>query len=260
MVDIGKSNPVDFLLRPELLPTIWCSGCGIGIVVNSFVQAVEKIRGDSKEVRVLSTGIGCTGKISDYLDVESCCITTGDEVVNWVAKLTSESPDTRVVLFLDDADFLTSGVEPFIQAGERGAELLIIYINNCIYRLVMEHRVSEKTSANEHSAGRHFESPFNIPNLAKACGARHIARWTPLHPRRLMNSITDGLQKRGFSVVEVFSPCLMTFPSIGKIGETIDRMGFYSENSVIKHNEPTENLDIRSQQRIIVGEFGCRSF
>jgi len=259
MVDIGKSNPVDFLLRPELLPTIWCSGCGIGIVVNSFVQAVEKIRGDSKEVRVLSTGIGCTGKISDYLDIESCCV-TGGEVVNWVAKLTSESPDARVVLFLDDADFIASGVGPFFQAGARGAELLIIYINNYIYRLFMEYRVSEKTSCDEHSADRTFESPFNIPNLAKVCGARYIARWTPLHPRRLMHSITDGLQKRGFSVVEVISPCLMTFPSIGKIGETIDRMGFYREHSVIKHNEPTENLDIRSQQRIIVGEFGCRSF
>jgi len=49
----------------------------------------------------------------------------------------------------------------------------------------------------------------------------------------------------------------MYYPNIGRIGETIDRMGIYRDSSVIRNNESTENLDIRSQQKIIVGEFGC---
>jgi len=256
MVEIEEHCPVDFLLRTELLPSIWCSGCGIGIVVNVFTQVVGKADVHPDGVCVLSTGIGCTGKVSDYLKIRSYDVTDGS-VVDCAIKLTSENPDVKVVLFLDDADFIASGVETFIQAGVKRAELLIIYFNNYIYRIFMEHRAPKKRPGNGVSSRKRFESPFNIPNLAKLCGALYIARWTPLHPRRLMNSITDALRQPGLSVIEVISPCLMYYPNIGRIGETIDRMGIYRDSSVIRNNEPTENLDIRSQQKIIVGEFGC---
>ncbi len=56
-------------------------------------------------------------------------------------------------------------------------------------------------------------------------------------------------------MIEVISPCLMYYASDGKIGEKVDRMNLYHTRSVIKNGEPTENLDIRSQDKIIVGKF-----
>jgi len=123
MVEIEEHYPVDFLLRTELLPSIWCSGCGIGIVVNVFTQTVGKADVHPDGVCVLSTGIGCTGKVSDYLKIRSYDVTDGS-VVDCAIKLTSENPDVKVVLFLDDADFIASGVETFIQAGVRGRSFL----------------------------------------------------------------------------------------------------------------------------------------
>ncbi|MBI4722998.1 MAG: hypothetical protein HY769_08420 [Candidatus Stahlbacteria bacterium] len=70
-----------------------------------------------------------------------------------------------------------------------------------------------------------------------------------------MFSITDALHKPGFSLIEVISPCLIYYANEDKVGEPIDRMRYFHNHTVIKHNEPTENWDIRRQDKIIIGKF-----
>jgi len=100
-----------------------------------------------------------------------------------------------------------------------------------------------------------FEKPFNIPHLAESCGAVYVARWTALHVRRLTNSIMEALQKPGFSVVEVITPCANYWGRINRLGTGLDLMRFYHENSIIKHGEDTRNLDIEFKKPIVVGKF-----
>ncbi|GAG05281.1 unnamed protein product [marine sediment metagenome] len=47
----------------------------------------------------------------------------------------------------------------------------------------------------------------------------------------------------------------MYYASDGKLGEIIDRMGMFYNNSVIKNDEPTENLKIKANEKIILGRF-----
>jgi len=63
------------------------------------------------------------------------------------------------------------------------------------------------------------------------------------------------MQKPGFSVIEVISPCAMYYSRINRLGDGIDMMRYYHENSVIKHFEPTENLNIEYQKNLVVGKF-----
>ena len=73
--------------------------------------------------------------------------------------------------------------------------------------------------------------------------------------RRLASSIIEAFNRPGFSVVEVISPCAMYYSRTNKLGDGLDMMKFYYENSTIKHGEPTDNLDIDFQKEIIVGKF-----
>ena len=311
MIEYERHIPSDFLLRTESLPTSWCSGCGIGTAVHVFTQAVNRAEIPPDEICLLSTGIGCTGKVTDYLTLHSD-EPNGGRIIDHAMQLTSNNPDLKIVLFLDDADYIVEGVETFVQAGDKGMDICIIYVNTYLNRIFREHKISKRKLEEEskpgkrfasrlhipylakfrdalHVAGRiphqckrlleplmhprhqhktsngthgevnklekHFQSPFNVPHLAKLCGAQNVARWTAHHPNRLLESLMHALRQRSYSVIEVISPCLMYHINVGMTGKSIDRRKMYQDRTVINNNEPTENLDLRLQENIIVGEF-----
>ena len=54
-------------LRERFFPHMWCPGCGHGTVLNGLVHAIEKL-GMSKNEIVMVSGIGCSSRISGYVD------------------------------------------------------------------------------------------------------------------------------------------------------------------------------------------------
>lgn len=246
-------HPVVSFIRKEAAPSDWCPGCGIGVVVNAFLQAGRRMGIDPDELRMVSSGIGCTGRVGEQL--KTIATRAGpDNPIEHGMKLSEENPDMKVAVLLNDTDLIASGIEGLQRAGERNARLLVIYINNYIYNIYLEHRALPVIPFLGDPHGDTC-SPFNIPHLARSCGARFVARWTPLHVRRLMYSMKNALSMPALSVIEVLSPCLLYYASSGMAGSIIDRMGHFYDNSVIVHHEPTENLDLRDRSEIIVGRF-----
>jgi 2-oxoglutarate ferredoxin oxidoreductase subunit beta len=198
--------------------------------------------------------MGCTGRISDYLKYRSFQVTDA-HLINFAAGLKARHPASRVAVFINDADLIAADTGEFISACKKGVEILVIYVNNYIYRMLVEHRRNSRVTFMGRPVDESVESPFNMPHAAKTCGASYVARWTPLHSRRLEYSMTDALQKGGFSLIEVIIPCLMYHASNRRAREPLDRMQFFRANSEIRNNEPTQNLDLRSSNKIIVGTF-----
>lgn len=245
---------LDHLLRKEQLLSCWCPGCGIGTMVNVFVHALEKVDRFSQDVYIFTTDVGCTGKIDQYVDMPFYKIKAGS-IVDPIVQRKIGDTGKKVALFIDDADFLVFGIEAFTQAVAEGTDLFIVYLNTFIYRLFMEHKACSGGHPREGGAGEGIHSPFNIPRLAKHCGARFIARWTPHHPRRLIESMICALEQPGLSVVEVISPCLLYFPSIGMMGEVVDRIRLFQNETVIRHHAPIEDLNLRYGKKIVLGTF-----
>ena len=54
-------------IRERFFPHIWCSGCGHGIVLNNLLRAIENL-GIKKNDIVMVSGIGCSSRISGYVD------------------------------------------------------------------------------------------------------------------------------------------------------------------------------------------------
>ena len=254
MVLKENTHPVNDLLRSDKLPTAWCPGCGVGITVNAFLQAFEKSRLDRENIRIISSEIGCTGKIAQYLHFPWSPAPQG-EVFSTASKERKKKPDTRIIIFLQDGDFLTAGVNGLLEASKKRESLCVVFINSFIYNLLIDDKKTRPLPFQKQLAPQDSESPYNMPLLMEQNGASLIARWTPLHVRRLSKSIQEALTKEGLSFIEVLSPCLMHIASEGKLGWKIDRMGTFYTDSEIRSAAPDFELDTRLKGSIIVGKF-----
>lgn len=249
-----SANPFSAFLRIEQLPTIWCPGCGVGITVNAFLQAVEKSACDHEDLKIISSELGCTGKIAHYLRCPWKAAQPG-ELFQTALEEKLKYPDSHIFLFIQDGDFLVSGVNELLKISQKGESLIVVFINSYIYNLLIYDKKTRPLPFQKHLAPQETESPYNMPLLMERNGASLIARWTPLHVRRLSNTIRDAVSKQGLSFIEVLSPCLMYIASEGKLGWKIDRMGAFYTDSEIRNDAPLDNLDTRIQDKIIVGKF-----
>ena len=248
-VVMSKQHPMDNLLRQDRLPHIWCSGCGLGTILTCFVSALIKSGLDLQKVAVVS-GIGCTGRAAGFH-------TTHGRAIPFATGLKLGNPELKVVVISGDGDLVAIGGNHFIHAARRNMDLTVICVNNFNYGMTSGQMgpttpTDARTSTSPYGNAEH---PFNVPYLAAASGATYVARWTALHVRRLERSILEALNKNGFSVVEVISPCPTYYGRWNKMGSALEQMGYYHEQSVIQHGIDPAKADIGLSGEIIVGRF-----
>jgi 2-oxoglutarate ferredoxin oxidoreductase subunit beta len=250
----GK-NPIEDLLRMDRIPHIWCPGCGIGVVVTSFAEALRKSEVDLDKTAVLS-GIGCTGRVAGYVKLDSIHTTHG-RAVPVATGLKLANPELNVVIVSGDGDIAGIGGNHFIHAARRNLDLTIICVNNFNYAMTGgQVAATTPTSANASTAPfGNFEYPFNLPYLAEASGATYVARWTALHLRRVTKSIQEALCRRGFSFIEVITPCVTLYARRNRLGDGLNLLKYYHEKSEIQHGADTRDVDISYQGKLIVGKF-----
>ena len=250
-----EPHPMEDVLRMDRIPHIWCPACGIGTAVTAFSDALNKLGIALQDVCVVS-GIGCTGRVAGYTKVDSMHTTHGRPIA-FATGIKLGNPKMKVIVFSGDGDIIAIGGNHFMHAARRNIDITVICVNNFIYAMTGG-QVAPTTPLTAYATTSPFgniEPPYNIPRLAEAAGAVYVARWTALHVRRLSKSIVEAILKPGFSVVEVISPCAQYYSRINRLGDGLDMMKFYHDNAVIKHFEPTENLDIDYQKQIIMGKF-----
>ncbi|MGA9365218.1 MAG: 2-oxoacid:ferredoxin oxidoreductase subunit beta [Bacteroidota bacterium] len=248
-------NPVETYLRTERLPHIWCPGCGIGTTVNCFANALDTSGLDLDKVVVVS-GIGCTGRVAGYTNLDSFHTTHG-RAIPFATGLKLANPDLKVVVYSGDGDLLAIGGNHFIHAARRNLDMTVILVNNFIYGMTGG-QVAPTTPLSATASTTpygNFEQPFNLPYLAESSGAVYVARWTSYHVRYVSKAIKEALTKKGFSFVEILAPCPTLYSRRNKLGDGLDQMIYYKENSEIRHGADTKTVALDFQGKIIVGKF-----
>jgi len=248
-------HPMEELIRSERLPHIWCAGCGIGTVFGSVMAAIQKSGYDLDKTAIVS-GIGCTARMAGYIRLDSFHTTHG-RAIPFATGLKLAKPDLKVLVVSGDGDLLAIGGNHFIHAARRNIDITVICVNNLNYgmtggQLAPSTPFGAKTTTSVTGCP---EEPFNFCYLAAACGAVYVARWTSLHIRRLTNSITEAMQKRGFGFVEILTPCPTSFGRRNKIGTALETLKFYHERSVIRNDIDPKEAPIDFGSNIVVGKF-----
>lgn len=250
-----EQNPIENLLRMDRIPHIWCPGCGIGTVVTSFAEALRKNNEDLDRIAVVS-GIGCTGRVAGYIKLDSFHTTHG-RAIPFATGLKLANPKMKVVVFSGDGDIAGIGGNHLIHAARRNMDLVVICVNNFNYAMTggqVAATTPERANASTAPYGN-FEYPFALPYLAEAAGATYVARWTALHVRRVTKSIQEALSRRGFSFIEVITPCVTLYARRNRLGDGLSLLKYYYDNSEIQHGADTRTLDISYQGKLTVGKF-----
>jgi 2-oxoglutarate/2-oxoacid ferredoxin oxidoreductase subunit beta len=249
------ANPVEDLLRIDRIPHIWCPGCGIGTTVNCFVRALETSALDLQKTAIVS-GIGCTGRVAGYINLDSFHTTHG-RAIPFATGLKLANPELKVIVYSGDGDLTAIGGNHFIHAARRNADMTVILVNNMIYGMTggQAAPTTPLTATASTMPYGNYEEPFNLPFLADSCGAVYVARWTAFHVRHLTKAIKEAVQKKGFSFIEILAPCPTLYSRRNKLGDGMEQMQFYRDNSEIKHGADTKSVGLDFQGRIIVGKF-----
>ena len=254
-MSVLRENPVNEYLRLDRLPSIWCPGCGIGTTVNCFTRALTESKLDLDKVSIVS-GIGCTGRVAGYLNLDSFHTTHG-RAIPFATGLKLARPDLKVVVYSGDGDLSAIGGNHLVHAARRNADLLVVCVNNFTYgmtggQVTPTTPISAVASTTPYGA---YEETFNLPNLMDACGAVYVARWTAFHVRQIAKSMGEGLKKKGFRFIEIIAPCPTLYLRRNRLGEGLEEMKYYKEKSVVKNGADTREVGLDYHDKIMVGKF-----
>jgi len=241
-------------LRLNRFPLIWCSGCGDGIVLKSLLRAIDKI-GLSKDEITMVSGIGCSSRLTGYVDFNTLHTTHG-RAIAFATGVKLARPEMTVIVVTGDGDGTAIGGNHFIHAARRNIDLTVLIFNNFIYGMTGG-QASPTTPVGFKASTAPFgnlEPGFNISGLAQAAGASYVARSTVQTPLKLDKMIERAILKKGFSVVEIYTPCPTAFGRRNKLGSGANMLEMLKEQA-IPSEKAAKMAPEELQDKIVTGVF-----
>ncbi|TQV62922.1 MAG: 2-oxoglutarate ferredoxin oxidoreductase subunit beta [Sulfurovum sp.] len=224
----------DSYLRVEKMPTLWCWGCGDGVILKAFIRAVDKL-GWSKDDVCLVSGIGCSGRFSSYTDFNTVHTTHG-RTIAFATGVKLANPTKHVVCVAGDGDALAIGGNHTIHGCRRNIDISLILINNFIYGLTNS-QTSPTTPQGMWTVSQkagNIDPTFDGCKLAIAAGASFVARENVTEPRKLEKVILEGLKHRGFSFIEALSNCHINLGRKNKMNSAMENLDWIDSITVSK--------------------------
>lgn len=220
-------------LRKEMMPTIFCDGCGIGNVLDYTLWAIER-EGIDIDDTVFLSGIGCSSRLPGYVDVDALHTTHG-RALAFATGVKLTNPHLHVVVFTGDGDGIGIGGNHFIHSCRRNLDVTVICINNFIYGMTGG-QVAPTTPESKRATTAPYgniEPPFDMSKMAIASGATYVARWPVNRPAQPINSIREGLRNRGFSFIEMMSPCPTAYGRRNQFRQINEMWEWYAQHTML---------------------------
>ena len=209
-VEIIEEEPVVQLTAKDfkgLADPDWCPGCGDFGVLNSLQRACAELGLKPHEILTVS-GIGCSSNLPGYFNAygvhtlhgRSLAVATGAKMANH---------ELNVIVTAGDGDGYGIGGNHFSHTARRNVDLTYVVMNNQIYGLTTGQvsptsRLDMKTKSTPFGS---IEPPINPLTSAIMAGATYVARGYSGDIRHLTDLMKNAIQHKGFSLVDVFSPC-----------------------------------------------------
>ncbi|MNZ66327.1 2-oxoglutarate oxidoreductase subunit KorB [compost metagenome] len=155
------------------------------------------------------SGIGCSGRISGYINAYGLHGIHGRALpIAQGVKLANR--DLTVIASGGDGDGFAIGMGHTVHAIRRNVNITYIVMDNQIYGLTKGQtspRSGEGFKTKSTPEGS-IESALSPLEVALASGATFIAQSFSSDIKQLTSLIEQGIQHEGFSLINVFSPCV----------------------------------------------------
>lgn len=231
-------------IRKEALPFIFCPGCGHGIIVSSFLRVIDKLGVKENEMALVS-GIGCSSWAPVYLNFDVLHSIHGRALAQ-AEGLKAVNPDKQIVVFSGDGDCAGIGGNHLIHAAKRNVDMTVIMMSNYIYGMTGGQRAPTTPygATTKTSPLGNEEHPFDMYKLVTGAGATFYARACVTHPLLLDKAIEEGIKHKGFSFIEVLSPCPTTAGrNIFSFKNPAEMYDWYEEQVAVLKPGETETAD-----------------
>jgi 2-oxoglutarate ferredoxin oxidoreductase subunit beta len=207
--------------RPDCLLSVrthYCAGCGHGTVHRLLAEVLDELGVRERTIGVAP--VGCAVIAYNYLDIDWTEAAHGrpPAVATGLKRML---PDRVVFTYQGDGDLASIGMAETIHAANRGENITVIFINNCVYGMTQGQMapttlIGQKTTTTPR--GRDPKSagyPIRMCELLDALTAPVLlARVTVTSPGRVMEAkrmlkkaFRYQIDGGAFSMVEVLSPC-----------------------------------------------------
>ncbi len=186
----------------------WCPGCGDFGVLAAVQKALVELQIPNHQIVTVS-GIGCSSNFPGFIETygmhtlhgRSLPVATGLKMANH---------ELTVLVTGGDGDGLGIGGNHLTHTMRRNVDLTYIIMDNQIYGLTTGQtsptsRLGMKTKSTPHG---NIEGPINPITMALAAGATFVARGFSGEQKHLTELIRLAIQHKGFSFLDVFSPCV----------------------------------------------------
>ena len=186
----------------------WCPGCGDFGVLNALQRACAELGLRPNEIMVVS-GIGCSSNLPGYfnsygmhtLHGRALAVATGVKMGNH---------RLHVIATGGDGDGYGIGGNHFTHTARRNVDLTYVVMNNQIYGLTTG-QISPTSTLGMKTKSTPFgsvEAPLNPITSAIMNGATFVARGYSGDIRHLTDLMKQAIQHSGFSLIDIFSPCV----------------------------------------------------
>lgn len=229
---MGMQQLVEKYFRPGRLPHIWCPGCSNGIVTGAIAKAIDKV-GLSKDETAIVSGIGCSSRASGYLDFNTVHSAHG-RAIPFATGIKLAKPQMKVLVVTGDGDCTAIGGNHLIHAARRNIDLTVIVFNNNIYGMTGgQYSPLTPTHSKASTAPyRTVDPAFDLSALSKGAGATFVARGTAFHTQQLVDLIVQGMQHKGFSIIEAICCCPISYGRQNKLGDAAAMMKWQRDHAV----------------------------
>lgn len=186
----------------------WCPGCGDFSVQAAIQKAAANVGLEPEEVAII-TGIGCSGRLSGYINSYGVHGIHG-RALPLAQGVKMANKDLTVIASGGDGDGYAIGMGHTIHALRRNMNMTYIVMDNQIYGLT-KGQTSPSSAVGfitKSTPKGNIEKNVAPLELALSSGATFVAQGFSSDIKALTKLIEDAINHDGFSFVNVFSPCV----------------------------------------------------
>ncbi len=186
----------------------WCPGCGNFAQLSAISAALVDMGIEPKDSVVVS-GIGCSSNLPEFINLYGFHGLHGRSLpvasaIKWAnSKLT-------VLAYGGDGDGFFEGTQHFYHTAKRNVDITYIVSDNQVFGLTTGQAspTSQLGMKTKSTPEGNIEKPLNPLTIALTAGATFVARAFSGDALNLREVIKKGITHKGFSFIDVFSPCV----------------------------------------------------
>jgi len=186
----------------------WCPGCGDFSVQAAIQRAAANVGIEPHELAVVA-GIGCSGRIAGYINSYGFHGIHG-RALPIAQGLKMANRDLNVIASGGDGDGFAIGMAHTVHAIRRNIDVTYVVMDNQIYGLT-KGQTSPRSAQGfitKSTPGGAIEPSLKPLEVALSAGATFVAQGFSTDIKELTALIEAGIQHKGFSFINVFSPCV----------------------------------------------------